>query len=80
MNKKLWEYDEQLEEVLDENRYPVAEEVLEPENGYLLAAAPEMYDILDQLTRIGCGVGGLFRLMRLQNEAEELLKKARGEK
>lgn len=39
----------------------------------------EMYDILDQLTRLGDGVTALIRLKRLQTEAQELLKKARGE-
>ena len=48
-------------------------------NGNLIAAAPEMYEILDQLTRLGGGVTGLIRLTRLQSEAQAILKKARGE-
>ena len=39
----------------------------------------QMYDLLDQLTRLGEGVPALIRLKRIQAEAQELLKKARGE-
>ena len=42
--------------------------------------APEMYEILDQLTSLGDGVNALIRLTRLQNEAQAILKNVRGGK
>lgn len=41
-----WKYDPRTNEILNDNRYPIAEYVLELENGNLIAAAPEMYDTL----------------------------------
>lgn len=38
----------------------------------------EMYELLDQLTRLGEGLPALIRLKRIQSEATEILKKARG--
>ena len=40
----------------------------------------EMYDLLDQLTRLGEGVPALIRLLRIQSEAKNVLRKAKGEK
>ena len=75
-----WHYLPYGQLVEDDNLYPIAEDVLDPENGALIAAAPEMYDMLSLLLEFveDGGIGG-ERAELYAPAIRDLLKKARGE-
>lgn len=75
-----WKYDPRTNEILNDNRYPIAEYVLELENGNLIAAAPEMYAIVSKLEKWHIADDAKEEdVEMLLRKAAKVAKKARGE-
>lgn len=82
-----WKYDPRMNEILNDDRYPIAEYVLELENGNLIAAAPEMYAALkDCIDAIEYAIQDDIVPEHIRNwlkeskdTADKSLQKARGE-
>lgn len=77
--KGPWEYDNRMIEVLADNgAEPVCFDVCSDENGHLIAAAPEMYEMLDALCTYLIDLDSLGTTHKAR-QIEKLLAKARGE-
>lgn len=76
--KGPWEYDYRMIEVLADNRTkPVCFGVTDDNDGYLIAAAPEMYEAMQEfVNRVDRGE---VRSTATYNKFKTILAKARGE-